>query len=175
MNYKLSKLVIGLAAVCAFSGQANADTSFGFVSPNSLLPVFDFTSTPFTDNYSFTIPASVDATISETSGGSFFGISGLSASLYKSTGFNSFVSSGSALETSSNTLGSSGSASFLAPITLAAGNYDLRITGTPIGIGGYYTGAVTVTAAPVPEPTEGALLLSGLGLLGFIAARRKNV
>ncbi len=30
------------------------------------------------------------------------------------------------------------------------------------------------SAAPVPEPTEGALLLSGIGLLGFIASRRKS-
>lgn len=28
--------------------------------------------------------------------------------------------------------------------------------------------------SPVPEPTEGALLLSGIGLLGFIASRRKK-
>lgn len=31
-----------------------------------------------------------------------------------------------------------------------------------------------VTLSPVPEPTEGALLLSGIGLLGFVASRRKK-
>jgi PEP-CTERM motif len=34
---------------------------------------------------------------------------------------------------------------------------------------------VGVNFSPVPEPTEGALLLSGIGLLGFVAARRKSV
>ncbi len=29
-------------------------------------------------------------------------------------------------------------------------------------------------AAPVPEPTEGALMMSGIGLLGFVASRRKK-
>ncbi len=32
----------------------------------------------------------------------------------------------------------------------------------------------TVTLAPVPEPESWALLLSGLGLMGFVARRRRN-
>ena len=38
---------------------------------------------------------------------------------------------------------------------------------------GYDT--ISIAVSPVPEPTEGALLLTGLGLFGFIAARRKTV
>lgn len=38
---------------------------------------------------------------------------------------------------------------------------------------GYDT--ISFAVSGVPEPTEGALLLTGLGLLGFIAARRKAV
>ena len=38
----------------------------------------------------------------------------------------------------------------------------------------YFSAAINATAAPVPEPTEGALLLSGFGLLAFIASRRKK-
>ena len=40
--------------------------------------------------------------------------------------------------------------------------------------GNYNASNWNVVAAPVPEPTEGALLLSGIGLLGFIATRRKK-
>jgi hypothetical protein len=49
-------------------------------------------------------------------------------------------------------------------ITIRHGDHATNNTGS-----GWYS-----TISPVPEPTEGALLLSGLGLMGFIATRRKN-
>lgn len=49
------------------------------------------------------------------------------------------------------------------------GSYQLRIGGT--GVGGY-GGSLNVT--PVPEPETYAMLLAGLGLMGFTARRRKN-
>ncbi len=63
------------------------------------------------------------------------------------------------------------------PLLLPAGNYALNIFGTlnPQSNSGGYVGYLSSRmAAPVPEPTEGALLLFGIGLLGFIASRRKN-
>ena len=67
---------------------------------------------------------------------------------------------------SSNTLISSGS-------TVSAGNYTIKVTGTGVGAyGGYYGGSLTVS--PVPEAGEWAMMLAGLGLMGFVAARRQK-
>ncbi len=38
-----------------------------------------------------------------------------------------------------------------------------------------WTANFDVVAAPVPEPTSGALILAGLGMLGFMAKRRRAV
>ena len=48
------------------------------------------------------------------------------------------------------------------------------VLGPIVGTGPNIAFTLTPVTAPVPEPTEGALLLSGIGLMGFIAARRKN-
>jgi hypothetical protein len=48
-----------------------------------------------------------------------------------------------------------------------------QITGNS-GDGYYAVGQFEAFGAPVPEPTESALILTGIGLLGFIAARRKK-
>ena len=50
---------------------------------------------------------------------------------------------------------------------LVAGDYTLKFN--LLG-GGFYTGSYTITA--VPEPETNALVLVGLGLIGFIARRK---
>ena len=54
---------------------------------------------------------------------------------------------------------------------LAAGNYFYEVTGDVTGtVGGSYTLSSTVSL--VPEPETYAMLLTGLGLIGFSARRR---
>jgi hypothetical protein len=169
---KLSKLAIGLLAVCAFSGQAVAGNvsgpgSLGSLSSGTSVIANAVTAGSFTDNYTFSVPtsSSFGSAISQTTlsmyGMTFFNINGLTESL-----FNTTVST-------SNPVASGTS---IGPVSLIAGNsYDLKITGLATGnAGGSYGGVLAVSAAPIPEPTEGALLLSGLGLMGFIATRRSN-
>lgn len=51
------------------------------------------------------------------------------------------------------------------------GNYYLFIKGISTGTGGY-NGSVALTS-PVPEPETYGMMLAGLGLMGFVARRRK--
>ena len=59
----------------------------------------------------------------------------------------------------------------LSASNLGAGNYYLAIAGNAVGTqGGLYQFAVNT--APIPEPESYALILAGLGLLGFVGKRR---
>lgn len=57
--------------------------------------------------------------------------------------------------------------------TISAGtDYQLRVTGVAVGtFGGAYAG--TMAVVPIPEPETYAMILAGLGLLGFMARRRR--
>jgi len=60
---------------------------------------------------------------------------------------------------------------------LSAGTYSVSITGLSVAKNTQYTStlaAIPVPAAPVPEPETYALLLAGLGVVGFVASRRKQ-
>lgn len=56
---------------------------------------------------------------------------------------------------------------------LAGGSYALKVDGKVLGNGGgAYAGDLTIS--PVPEPETYGMLLGGLGLLGFLARRRRK-
>jgi len=58
------------------------------------------------------------------------------------------------------------------PSGLAAGNYALTLTYSKTGPAlASYSGTLEVT--PIPEPETYALMLAGLGVVGFVAARRR--
>lgn len=56
---------------------------------------------------------------------------------------------------------------------LGAGSYSLSFTATTTSVVALYSGAVSVT--PVPEAGSVALALAGLGVVGLVATRRKQV
>ena len=55
---------------------------------------------------------------------------------------------------------------------LNAGLHNIEVFGTAVA-SGTFSGTLTVT--PVPEPETYAMMLAGLGALGFMARRRKSV
>jgi hypothetical protein len=129
----------------------------------------------FADRFTFAAPTAqagspgttVNAVVSSIIGSpnSGLGITGLS--LYNATG-NTLVTSGTALTSGVVdvwTLNSSG---------LAAGDYYLQVSGKlNSNASAAFGGALSLTT-PVPEPETYGLMLSGLGVLGFLARRRKG-
>ncbi len=174
MNNKLLSLALGLGAVCAFSGQANASVDALGALGNTSSMGFSFTDAKgaVNDFVTFSListdgTATVNASYTPSKGVVLSGMN-----LYQGTDLTNLASdtlwaTGTAYGSFSYQIGS-----MTSQIYLPTGNYFLDITGTAKSKNSVYNGNLTIS--PVPEPTEGVLLLSGIGLLGFIAARRRT-
>lgn len=115
----------------------------------------------FSDTYNFSIidPGSVQGLAIVFPGAPFFNISNFSAELYSGV-----TMLGSIAGNAPNTF-----------TGLGAGSYTLNVFGNPSGsFGGGYGGFLATVTAPIPEPETYAMMLAGLGALGFLARRRRN-
>jgi PEP-CTERM motif len=135
----------------------------------------------FYDDYAFTVGGSFANAIAATLDlGSFFNINNLQLRLYQ----------GTLLTTTTGTINpadlvlrwtapvsatgtGSGEMQIINTLPLNPGSYVLEVRGNIVGAqGGSYAGVMNF--APVPEPGAVGLMLAGLGMLGFMARRRKD-
>ena len=155
MNTNLKRAIVGLALLFSM-GMANATTyDIGTRTTYNKLVFQPKSSTPFKDIYNFTI-----LTPSEVTGAAFnlplnkiFNISSLCLT---------FQSSSCAVGNSFD-------------MNLAVGSYSFDVTGTAIGhLGGIYLTKYHTKVLAVPEPQTWAMMLGGLGLIGFMSFRRRK-
>lgn len=166
-NAKFAFSAIVVAGAMLASNLASATVvSLGVVpiSPNAPL-AYSETHTPgvFTDTVNFTLAAS---SLSSSASNLFlqlgsvdvFNITGLSYSLYTASG----TQIGGSMAGTNTT--------YKASLT-AGESYYFKITGNAVGVGGGIYGLSLLSA--VPEPETYGMMLGGLGLVGFMARRRK--
>lgn len=136
------------------------------------------TGTTFYDAYYFTIPnGSANSVTSSINLDSILGLSDLRARLYAGNTNDTAFALPSIIENWGTTVNLSPSVGIttvvLNPISLLAGSYTLQVKGTVSGSsGGSYAGVLNI-ANPVPEAQSYAMLLAGLGVIGFISRRRR--
>jgi hypothetical protein len=181
------------AATLSYEETASGTTGSGTVTDYTQLPVSDFFGNnlgkasgtlgapadpgfTFYDDYVFTVANStVDAASFVLNEGSTLAISDLQMRLYSTSGNTLPVlgDSPAGLQANwSNPISTDGSTSDLATTMLTAGTYVLEVRGDVTGqAGGSYAGLIDLQ--PVPLPAALPLLLSGLGLLGGFARKRR--
>jgi hypothetical protein len=108
---------------------------------------------------------SLDAIISSISQSASTGLNITGLSLYNSGG--TLVTSGNMLQSGAVDVWT------ISSNNLAAGNYYLQVSGNLVGTTSASFGGAVQMAAPVPEPETYGMMLAGLGVLGFLARRRK--
>ena len=153
---------LALAAGLAVSGMANATTYNLGTLPSGVTQFGpNIVNGSFSDTIDFTVSSasSLAAGVGQLSfslgNTPYLGINSLNLTLYNSSN----VDLGSGTDV---TVGN-----------LASGNYYAVVTGKTFGsAGGEYGGAISISA--VPEASTAAMMLAGLGMLGYVALRRRS-
>lgn len=120
----------------------------------------------FADRFSFTTTSTGDLTADLVS------LSGNAKNGLDITGFSLFDASGSILGGTQLSTGLTDQWS-LSYDNLTAGTYYVQVSGSVLSnaSGKYYA---DIALAPVPEPETYGMMLAGLGVVGFMARRRKK-
>lgn len=122
----------------------------------------------FADRFTFTVggtvPLNLDAIVASVSRSADIGLDITGISLFDDT--DTLVATGTSMSTGATDVWS------VRGDALEAGAYYLRVNGNLVSDeGASFGGAVMLM--PVPEPEAYGMMLGGLGILGFLARRRK--
>jgi hypothetical protein len=176
------KLALSSLIALGFAGGAHATNVYsanlgtitpsfdtdGIVTVDAGAFVYDFFFTALTP---YVGAVSVADLPSVNLGSQRYNITGLTLSLWKDGGTLGVKDAGDTF------LGSFGTGDYIStqtPGAFAAGSYFFEATGTGTGtLGGRLSYTASAVAAPIPEPQTYALLLAGLGTVGFMARRRR--
>lgn len=154
---KLKQLVaaslLAIGAVAAQAAVLAPGGDFGTLGPESELFGGLLVGGAFSDGFYFTL--------TDTST-----VSGSVAEFFGDLSFSAVSLDGAGALLSPTTTGYSFSFA-----NLAAGEYQLTVTGSAVGFSSY---AGSLLAQPVSEPQSLAMLLAGLGVMGAVAARRRT-
>lgn len=166
---KLKKLAAALAVATVSFGAQAATYDFGAHDPleaSFVIPGAGIVgSGGFLDFYTFAL-ASAEVVTSTVVSNNLSPVVGITGGQYAIVDAATLAPVSAAFSFS----GTTGSTSH--SVSLGAGSYAYAVLGTASGLIGYYS--LTSTIVPVPEPTSLAMLLAGLGVVGFLIKRRQD-
>jgi hypothetical protein len=177
---KNSKSLIAAIALATASLGAGVAKAQVIVTPNQALDLVgtsaffgdafeaNLRGNTFSENFTFSVtgaPTNLDAIVSSISRTAATGLDITGLGLFSSAGTR--VSTGSAQTTGAIDVWT------VRSDNLSLGNYYLQVSGTLVSnTSGAFGGAMML--APVPEPGTYAMMLAGLGVVGFIGMRRRE-
>ncbi len=170
---KFKAVVLASLAALGSSGSFATTTLWG---PHDPVEFSAMTVGPgaFFDLYTFSLsgPSSLTSSVGATNISSALNIVGGTYGLW-STGLNGLVGDGDDISLGAWAFNGSSSSTTHTASPLLAGTYYYTVGGGTTGsAGGLYTLVSSVSA--VPEPEALAMMLAGLGAIGFLAARRNR-